>query len=82
MSLPFLAGDSLELAHVGGADGRPDHGQVVDLRGLGVGLVLLEEELEVAHVLELYEAQPDRVAIELVSGQPVKSKKRQNNLLN
>ena len=69
MPLPFLTRYSLEFAHVRGVDGRPDDGQVVDLRGLLVSLIVLEEELQVLHVLELDVSEVDRRAVQLVGRQ-------------
>ena len=70
MPLPFLTRHPLEFAHIRGADGGPDHGQVVDLRCVLVSLVVFEEELQVLHVLELDVAEVDGRAVQLVGSQP------------
>lgn len=58
MTLSLLSRDPLEFAHVGRVDGRPDDREVIDLRRLFARLlVVLEEELQVLHVLELDEAK-------------------------
>ena len=69
MSFSFLSGDSFEIVHVGGADGRSDDSKVIDLSDLFVSLIVLEEKLQVCHVLELDELQRDGGSLKLLGCQ-------------
>lgn len=68
MPLPFLTRYSLEFAHIRGVDGGSYDSQVVDLCGILVSLIVLEEELQVLHVLELDVTEVDRRAVQLIGG--------------
>lgn len=52
VSFVLLAGDSLEVAHVGRADRRADDLQLLNHGGLRVLLVVLNEDQDALHVLE------------------------------
>lgn len=66
VALAFLPGDSLEVAHVGRVDRRPDYSQMVDLGHLATRLVVSDKQLNVLHILELDVAQVDRVSVQIL----------------
>ena len=65
MSLALLSRHPFELAHVGRVDGLADDGEVVDLGDLAALLVVLHEDHQVLHVLELDETQRDGATVQL-----------------
>ena len=70
VGLPLFALDPLELVHVGGPDGRAHHRKVVDLSDFSPLLVVLDEKLEVRHVLKLDKLEGDRSPVQLAGCQP------------
>lgn len=57
MGFSFLPADPFKVVHLGRNYGGPNELQTVQLRGLPTALVVLDEQLNVLHVLELDKAQ-------------------------
>ena len=70
VSLSLLSLDPLEFVHVCGSDGSAHYREVVDLGHLASLLVVLDEKLEICHILELDELEGDWSAVQLTRCQP------------
>lgn len=57
MTLSFLAGDPLEIAHVRGRYRRAYHCKMIDLSCFTAALIVLNEYLEIENVLEFNVSQ-------------------------
>ena len=57
MTLSLLASYTFEVRHVCGGYGCSNDAQVVDLGHVVARLIILEEKLQILHVLELHELQ-------------------------
>ena len=55
MTLSLLAGHTFEIVHVRSAYGCSDDVQVIDLGDVISRLIILEEKLQILHVLKLHE---------------------------
>ena len=70
MSFVLLAGDSLEIVHVGSADRRADDLELLNHRGVGILLVVLNEDQNGLHVLKFDVLECDRRTVrDLVLGE-------------
>lgn len=62
MTFALLASNAFELSHIGGGDWRPIEGQMVNLCHFTSRLIVFDKQLNVLHILELYELEWDRGA--------------------
>lgn len=63
MAGSFFARDTLKVLHFGGHHWRADEAQLLDARRVGARMVVLDEQLNVLHALELDEAQRHNEAV-------------------
>lgn len=68
MTFTLLASNAFELSHIGGGDWRPIERQMVNLRHFTSRLIVFDKQLNVLHILKLYEFQWNRGALQIIWG--------------
>lgn len=63
MTGTLFAGNPLKVLHFGGDNGRPDEADLLDARRVCARMIVLDEQLNVLHALELDEAQRNDQAV-------------------